>query len=127
MSLEITRHHVFLSTAPQASPEDMLLVAKQGFASVMNNRPDFEHDADQPTAQSVADAAHVAGMDFYDLPFSASRVTPELLVQFAQVVGQAKKPILIWHSSCFLLNRSPKISPTPDSKDKISLIFFSKF
>ncbi len=96
MSLEITRHHVFLSTAPQASPEDMVLVAKQGFASVMNNRPDFEHDADQPTAQSVADAAHVAGMEFYDLPFSASRVTPELLVQFAQVVGQAKKPILLY-------------------------------
>ena len=96
MSLEITRHHVFLSTAPQASPEDMVLVAKQGFASVMNNRPDFEHDADQPTAQSVADAAHAAGMDFYDLHFSASRVTPELLVQFAQVVGQAKKPILLY-------------------------------
>lgn len=96
MSLEITRHHVFLSTAPQASPEDMVLVAKKGFASVMNNRPDFEHDADQPTAQSVADAAHAAGMDFYDLPFSASRVTPELLVQFAQVVGQAKKPILLY-------------------------------
>ena len=96
MSLEITRHHAFLSTAPQASPEDMLLVAKQGFASVMNNRPDFEHDANQPTAQSVADAAHVAGMDFYNLPFSASRVTPELLVQFAQVVGQAKKPILLY-------------------------------
>ena len=96
MSLEITRHHVFLSTAPQASPEDMVLVAKQGFVSVMNNRPDFEHDANQPTAQSVADAAHVAGMDFYNLPFSASRVTPELLVQFAQVVGQAKKPILLY-------------------------------
>ena len=96
MSLEITRHHVFLSTAPQASPEDMVLVAKQGFASVMNNRPDFEHDADQPTAQSVADAAHAVGMEFYDLPFSASRVTPELLVQFAQVVGQAEKPILVY-------------------------------
>lgn len=96
MSLEITRHHVFLSTAPQASPEDMVLVAKQGFASVMNNRPDFEHDADQPTALSVADAAHAVGMDFYDLPFSASRITPELLVQFAQVVGQAKKPILLY-------------------------------
>lgn len=96
MSLEITRHHVFLSTAPQASPEDMVLVAKQGFASVMNNRPDFEHDANQPTAQFVADAAHAVGMEFYDLPFSASRVTPELLVQFAQVVGQAKKPILLY-------------------------------
>jgi sulfide:quinone oxidoreductase len=35
-------------------------------------------------------------MEFYDLPFSASRVTPELLVQFAQVVGQAKKPILLY-------------------------------
>ncbi len=96
MSLEITAHHVFLSTAPQASPEDMVLVAQKGFASVMNNRPDFEHDDAQPTAQSVAEAARAAGMAFYDLPFSASRVTPELLVQFAQVVGQAKKPILLY-------------------------------
>ena len=96
MSLEITRHHVFLSTAPQASPEDMVLVAKQGFASVMNNRPDFEHDADQPTAQSVADAAHAVGMEFYDLPFSPSHITPELLVQFAQLIGQAEKPILVY-------------------------------
>ena len=96
MSLEITRHHVFLSTAPQASPEDMVLVAKQGFASVMNNRPDFEHDADQPTAQSVAEAARAAGMAFYDLPFSPSHITPELLVQFAQLIGQAEKPILVY-------------------------------
>ena len=96
MSLEITRHHVLLGTAPQASPEDMAVVAKQGFASVMNNRPDFEHDVDQPTAQSVADAAHAAGMDFYDLPFSALRVTPELLVRFAQMVSQAPKPILLY-------------------------------
>ena len=33
---------------------------------------------------------------FYNLPFSASRVNPELLVQFAQIVGQAKKPILLY-------------------------------
>ena len=96
MSLEITAHHVFLSTAPQASPEDMVLVAQKGFASVMNNRPDFEHEATQPTAQSVADAAQALGMDFYDLPFSPSRLTPELLVQFAQIVGQARKPILVY-------------------------------
>lgn len=96
MSLEIIHHHMFLSTAPQASPDDMVFVAQKGFASVMNNRPDFEHDAAQPTAQSVADAARAAGMDFYNLPFSASRVNPELLVQFAQMVGQAKKPILLY-------------------------------
>ena len=96
MSLEITHHHVFLSTAPQASPEDMALVAQKGFASVMNNRPDFEHDDVQPTAQAVAEAAQAAGMDFYNLPFSPSQMTPELLVQFAQVVGQAKKPILLY-------------------------------
>ena len=96
MSLEITAHHVFLSTAPQASPEDMVLVAQKGFASVMNNRPDFEHDDAQPTAQSVAEAARAAGMAFYDLPFSPSHSTPELLVQFAQLVGQAEKPILVY-------------------------------
>ena len=35
--------------APQLTPEAMAEVAKAGFRSVVNNRPDFEHGPDQPT------------------------------------------------------------------------------
>jgi uncharacterized protein (TIGR01244 family) len=34
--------------APQLTPEAMAEVARQGFKSVINNRPDFEHGPDQP-------------------------------------------------------------------------------
>ena len=96
MTLQITQNHALLSTAPQASPADMASIAHMGFATVMNNRPDFEHDDAQPTAQAVGDAARAAGMDFYDLPFSAARMSSDLVLQFAQMVGQAKKPILLY-------------------------------
>ena len=96
MGLEITQHTALLSTAPQASPEDMVQVAQAGFVSVMNNRPDFEGGADQPTAEAVGAAAVAQGMAFYDLPFSGAQLSPAVALRFAQVVGGAKKPILLY-------------------------------
>ena len=96
MSLPLTQHSSLLSTAPQASPEDMKQVAQAGFMSVMNNRPDFEGGEDQPTAASVEQAAQSQGMTFYNLPFSGSDLSPKLALEFARVLGHAKKPILVY-------------------------------
>ena len=96
MALEITAHAPLLSTAPQACPEDMAQVAAAGFASVMNNRPDFEGGAEQPTAASVGAAAKVQGLVFYDLPFSGADLSPALAQDFARLVNEAPKPILVY-------------------------------
>ena len=96
MSLPLTQHSSLLSTAPQASPEDMKQVAQAGFMSVMNNRPDFEGGEDQPTAASVEQAVHSQGMAFYNLPFSGGDLSPKLALEFARVLGHAKKPILVY-------------------------------
>ena len=50
----------------------------------------------QLVGDGLAEAAGALGMDFYDLPFSPSRVTPDLLLRFARMVGQARKPILVY-------------------------------
>lgn len=96
MALEITEHSSLLSTAPQACAEDMAQVAQAGFKSVMNNRPNFEGGADQPTAESVGAAAQAQGMVFYHLPFSGSDLSPALALTFAKMVADAPKPILLY-------------------------------
>ena len=96
MALPITQHSALLSTAPQASPEDVEQIARLGFASVINNRPDFEGGADQPTAESLEAAVRAHGLEFYSLPFSSSDVSLELAHEFAQILGQAKKPVLLY-------------------------------
>lgn len=96
MGLEITVHTALLSTAPQACPEDMAQVAQAGFASVMVNRPDFEGGVDQPMAQAVEAAARAQGLHFYHLPFSGADLSPALALRFAQMLGDAPKPILLY-------------------------------
>ncbi len=96
MSLEITQRHALLSTAPQACPEDMAQVAQAGFKSVMNNRPDFEHEATQPTASAVRAAAQEQGMAFINLPFSPAHVDTQLVAEFARQIAAAPKPILVY-------------------------------
>ena len=73
MGLDITVHSALLGTAPQACPEDMAQVA-----------------------QAVEAAARAQGLLFYHLPFSGADLSPRLALQFAQMLGDAPKPILLY-------------------------------
>lgn len=94
MAISITAHSPLFATAAQAVPEDMKWVAQEGFKTVINNRPDFEGGADQPTAEAVGEAARAAGLNYITQPFSPSQVTQALVEEFAGLVGRAEKPIL---------------------------------
>lgn len=94
MGMTITAHSPLFATAPQARPEDMVLVAQEGFRTVINNRPDYEGGSDQPTADAVGEAARAAGLNYIAQPFSPSQVTQALVEEFAVFVGQAEKPVL---------------------------------
>jgi uncharacterized protein (TIGR01244 family) len=48
--------------APQLDPAAMAEVARAGFRSVVNNRPDFEGGPGQPTSAAVEAAARAAGL-----------------------------------------------------------------
>ncbi|WP_409049866.1 TIGR01244 family sulfur transferase [Sandarakinorhabdus sp.] len=68
MFIRITDH---VSVAPQIAPEDCALAAAQGFAAIVNNRPDGE-GAGQPEAATMRAAAEAAGLRYADIPIDHS-------------------------------------------------------
>ena len=80
--------------APQLTPDAMADAAAMGFKSVVNNRPDFEHDPDQPTNAQIEAAARAAGLEYRFLPVSGAYQSPEEIAAFAQLLAELPRPLL---------------------------------
>ncbi len=80
--------------APQLTPEAMAELARLGFKSVINNRPDFEHDHEQPTSAAIEAAARAAGLEYRHLPVDGAYQSPEQIAAFAQLMTELPRPVL---------------------------------
>jgi len=80
--------------APQLMPEAMAELARLGFKSVVNNRPDFEHGPDQPTSAAIEAAAVAAGLVYRHLPVDAGWQSPEQIAGFAELLQTLPQPML---------------------------------
>lgn len=80
--------------APQLTPEAMAEAARQGFKSVINNRPDFEHDREQPTNATIEAAAHAAGLQYRWLPVDGGYQSPEEISAMARLLADLPRPML---------------------------------
>lgn len=80
--------------APQLTPDAMAELARLGFKSVVNNRPDFEHGPDQPANAEVAAAAEAAGLIYRHLPVAGAWQSPEQIAAFAQLLAELPRPLL---------------------------------
>ena len=85
---------VDLSVAPQLTPHDMAWVAQSGFKSVINNRPDFEEGAHQPTSAMLENAALSAGLKYAYLPVAPGLQSAQEVASFASLLESLPKPIL---------------------------------
>jgi len=87
------------STAPQISVADVAEAARQGFRTIINNRPDGEEPA-QPTAQEIEAAAKAAGLAYFHIPVEVSQArglggpTPEQVAATESVLAEAEAPVL---------------------------------
>jgi uncharacterized protein (TIGR01244 family) len=80
--------------APQLTPEAMAELARLGFRSVVNNRPDFEHGPDQPTSAAIEQAARAAGLEYRFLPVNGGYQSPEEIAAFAKMLKELPRPLL---------------------------------
>ena len=82
--------------APQLTPDAMAELARLGFKSVINNRPDFEHGPDQPTSAAVEAAAVAAGLQYRHLPVDGGWQSPEQIAAFAVLLKELPAPVLVF-------------------------------
>jgi uncharacterized protein (TIGR01244 family) len=80
--------------APQLDAAAMAELARLGFKSVVNNRPDFEHGPDQPSSSDVEAAARAAGLAYRHLPVSGAYQSPEDVAAFRALLGELPRPLL---------------------------------
>ncbi len=89
--------------AGQIFPEQVAQVAEKGFKSIINNRPDMEGGAEQPTSAQIEDAARAAGIDYVFQPVVAGQITEIDVRTFANHFNELPKPVLMF---CRTGNRS---------------------
>jgi uncharacterized protein (TIGR01244 family) len=80
--------------APQLEASDMAELARLGFKSVVNNRPDFEGGPSQPTAAAVGAAAGAAGLAYRHLPVDGGYQTEEEIAAFGALMAELPRPLL---------------------------------
>ena len=80
--------------AGQLYPEQMKEVAERGFKSVINNRPDYEEGAHQPTAAQIQAATQAQGLTYVFQPVVSGAITQSDVEQFAQYLNELPNPVL---------------------------------
>ena len=95
-----------VAVAPQLTPAAMAEAAAQGFKSVINNRPDLEGGADQPSSAAIEVAARAAGLDYCYLPVAPNFQSADEIARFGELLASLPKPILAF---CRTGTRSGKL------------------
>ena len=75
--MEIRRVTEEFSVSPQIAPEDLAELKGQGFALVINNRPDGEEPG-QPAAAEIEAAAEAAGIAYRAIPIAGGLAHPQV-------------------------------------------------
>jgi uncharacterized protein (TIGR01244 family) len=83
-----------LFVAPQISAADVAEAARQGFKTVINNRPDGEDPA-QPSGAEIEAAAIQAGLAYFHIPVRGGP-TPEQVEAESALLATAAGPVLAY-------------------------------
>ena len=94
MTIQITKVSDDFSTAPQISVEDVAEIAHLGFKTIINNRPDNEGGAEQPTSKQLAAAAKNLGLNYVHIPVIPNNIQPAQVDAFSAAYSLAAKPVL---------------------------------
>jgi len=121
MTLAFTKHTPEFATLPQIGIDDLATIAAAGFKTVINNRPDGEGGASQPTSTQLAEAAQAQGLAYVHLPVTSGNITEDNRADFSRLIAEMPKPIVAFCRSgtrsthLFMMTRSMSTSQTTAS------------
>ena len=82
-----------ISVYGQISPEDVAVAAREGFTTIINNRPDGEEPG-QPQGSEIAAAAAAAGLGYTAIPVDHSGFNQGQIDAMAAALDAAPGPVL---------------------------------
>ena len=94
-----------LSVAGQISKSDIAEIAKSGFATVINNRPDNEEPGQLTAAEAEAEAKK-QGLDYRYQPIVTGAITRAQVAEFQKLLLRSPAPVLAHCRSgtrCYLM------------------------
>ena len=83
------------SASPQITLDDVAEAKAQGFALIVNNRPEGEAD-DQVPGEQVAAKARAAGMDYCAIPVTHAGFSEDQVRAMAAALASADGPVLAY-------------------------------
>jgi uncharacterized protein (TIGR01244 family) len=83
------------AVAMQIDPDDVEFFAREGFKTIVCNRPDGE-DFGQPTAGEIAAQCETLGLAFHHIPIDNGGLSMESVETFRDVVAGSKGPVLAY-------------------------------
>lgn len=89
----------------QVLPQHCQRLARLGYRSMINVRPDAE-EATQPNSCEIATAAKLAKLAYHHLPYDGDQsLSDDTLRQFASLYAQLPKPVLVFCATGFRAKR----------------------
>jgi uncharacterized protein (TIGR01244 family) len=82
-----------LAVAPQPKPSDFQEFKRQGFTTVVNNRPDGE-DPNQLGSAAEAEAARAAGLGYVHIPVTTMGMTEQDARLLKETIEQPPGPVV---------------------------------
>lgn len=82
-----------LSVAAQLTEADIVQAAREGFGTIINNRPDGE-DSTQLSSEKIAQLAAEHGMEYAHIPVVTGKMGAHETADMAQALAQLKAPAL---------------------------------
>ncbi len=82
-----------VSVAPQIAIEDVQAAADQGFAMIINNRPEQEEPG-QPSGEAIREAARAAGIAYVAIPITPGGFSASQIDAMRKALAEAEGPVL---------------------------------
>jgi len=81
--------------SPQIDERDVAEASRQGFALIINNRPEGEAD-DQPAGEVIERAAREAGLDYCAIPITHAGFSRSQVEEMESALDSATGPVLAY-------------------------------
>ncbi len=120
MTLTITKHSETFSSCPQINPEDIAEIVELGYKTIINARPDKEGGNQQPTGDSIKDAAEKAGLKYIHIPVIPNNIGEDDIQACMHFLSNAPTPVIGFCKTGMRATNLYRLAQTKSSGDSIA-------